>query len=229
MKTTYYIEIKDTDYISGGVYFLGILTEKQALKETERRIKELWRSNKERNFSLSFNLCTDEDTLDMVYGVSLLRGDITIYDYRTETFVKDTFQERYDRRKAKWEEEDRRINLLSKIESVAEENGWGCYHSERYGEKDSLDFEFSKYTTMGQDFNVSAIMNGYDVKTLIENVKSGADSYDPDEEAILCTGPDGHGRNGAPYRLSDIITDMEEAKQMYQELAEVLEHAFNKE
>ena len=36
-----------------------------------------------------------------------------------------------------------------------------------------------------------------------------AEYYDPDEEATYWIGEDGHGKNGAPYRISDIIKDKE--------------------
>ena len=90
MKKMYYLEICDTDYISGGIYSLSVMTEKQVLKEAERRIKELWRSNKERCYNIQFNVSLDEEALDLVYCIRLWKGDITVYDYRTEEFIKDT-------------------------------------------------------------------------------------------------------------------------------------------
>lgn len=90
MKQMYYLEICDTDYICGGIYPLGVMTEKQALKEAERRIKELWRSNKDRCYNIQFNVCLDEEAFDLVYCVRLWKGDITVYDYRSEEFIKDT-------------------------------------------------------------------------------------------------------------------------------------------
>lgn len=107
MKRMYYLEICDTDYICGGVYPLGVMTEKQALKEAERRIKELWRSNKVRCYNIQFNVSLDEEALDMVYCVRLWKGDITVYDYRTEEFVKDTAHGRIG-------------NLLDKIDDQLE-------------------------------------------------------------------------------------------------------------
>lgn len=94
MKQMYYLEICDTDYICGGIYPLGVMTEKQAIKEAERRIKELWRSNKDRCYNIQFNVCLDEEAFDLVYCVRLWKGDITVYDYRTEEFIKDTANDR---------------------------------------------------------------------------------------------------------------------------------------
>ena len=90
MKQMYYLEICDTDYICGSIYPLGVMTEKQAIKEAERRIKELWRSNKDRCYNIQFNVCLDEEAFDLVYCVRLWKGDITVYDYRSEEFIKDT-------------------------------------------------------------------------------------------------------------------------------------------
>ncbi len=97
MKRQYYLEICDSDAICGGIYPLGIMTEKQALKEAERRIKELWRSDKERYTSIRFNIGTDEDCCDMVYSIHLFKGDITIYDFAKDKIIKDTMMERINR------------------------------------------------------------------------------------------------------------------------------------
>lgn len=105
MKKMFYIEIKDTNAISGGIYPLGEMTEKQAIKEVIKRAKELWRQDKERFYTLSYNIATDEDALDMVYSVDLWRGDINVYDYRTEEFIKDTWKERYEKKKSQYEAE----------------------------------------------------------------------------------------------------------------------------
>lgn len=46
--------------------------------------------------------------------------------------------------------------------------------------------------------------------------------YDPDYEATLWVGDDSHGKNGVPYRLSDIIKDMEECKKNMRDLYQAL-------
>ena len=47
--------------------------------------------------------------------------------------------------------------------------------------------------------------------------------FDPDEEAYLWIGEDGHGRNGAPYHIRDIVADMEDAESMVLDLLAALE------
>jgi hypothetical protein len=117
MKRMYYLEICDSDKICGGVYPLGEMTEKQALKEAERRIKELWRSDKENLKRIEFNVCNDCEALDMVFSIDLMHGDITVYDYRTEEFIKDTSADRIKRQLKKIDdglaEMDRMYNALS--------------------------------------------------------------------------------------------------------------------
>ncbi len=89
MKKMYYLEICDSPQICGGVYPLGEYTEKQALKECKRRIKELWRSDKNLK-RIEFHLCEDEDAFDVIFSIELFKGDIRVYDYRTEECIEDT-------------------------------------------------------------------------------------------------------------------------------------------
>lgn len=51
------------------------------------------------------------------------------------------------------------------------------------------------------------------------------EGFDPDEEAYLWIGDDGHGRNGAPYHVRDIVADMEVAEGMVLDLLTALEEA----
>ena len=51
-------------------------------------------------------------------------------------------------------------------------------------------------------------------------------NFDPDYEAYLWIGDDGHGRNGAPYHIKDIVSDMEEAEEQIYELLQALEVEF---
>lgn len=46
---------------------------------------------------------------------------------------------------------------------------------------------------------------------------------------MLWVGPDGHGKKGAPYRLTDVVKDMEQCEQMIKNLSDALSEANNKE
>lgn len=106
--------------------------------------------------------------------------------------------------------------LIDRIAEIAEENGWSVNVEEMKtmnGEPltdGSVDLTFSQYTDAGQDFSFTAEMKEGDIYDLIQNISDYYDGYDPDEEAILWVGPDGHGKNGAPHRISDIVKDMEQ-------------------
>ena len=113
-------------------------------------------------------------------------------------------------------------DIIDKITECAEANGWHV-HTERYRDTDLWLFEFSQYTKAGQDFNFSAEMRYADPETLIKSVREYYENYDPDEEAYLWIGDDGHGKNGAPYRISDIVADMEDAESMVDTLLEAFE------
>ena len=113
-------------------------------------------------------------------------------------------------------------DIIDKITECAEANGWHV-HTERYRDTDLWLFEFSQYTKAGQDFNFSAEMRYADPETLIKSVREYYENYHPDEEAYLWIGDDGHGKNGAPYRISDIVADMEDAESMVGTLLEAFE------
>ena len=90
---------------------------------------------------------------------------------------------------------------------IAEKLGWSV-------SKDKETLELQQYTSYGQDFNFSVNRND----DYVMQVYNYYESYDPDEEALLWVDDSGHGKNGAPYRLKDIITDMEEVEGMLAEL-----------
>lgn len=101
---------------------------------------------------------------------------------------------------------------------MADNFGWRSYFSKR-GDEDNFDVEFENYTDAGQDLVVSVIVPiGFTIMQLANALREFWESYDPDEEASLWVGNDGHGTNGAPYRLSDILKDMNCAKKMIHHL-----------
>jgi hypothetical protein len=117
--------------------------------------------------------------------------------------------------------------ILERIERAAEENDWKVTHSECYRNPSDLDVEFETYTSTGQDFIVSATLRANNPSTLIEDLRSRHDGFDPDYEASLWIGPDGHWLNGAPYHIKDIVDDMKEAGEMLGDLLSAMEHEFN--
>ena len=61
---------------------------------------------------------------------------------------------------------------------------------------------------------------------MINVVENYYDNYDPYEEATIWLGSDGHGKNGAPDDLKDLIADMEECKSNVKVLLDLLKQEF---
>ena len=62
--------------------------------------------------------------------------------------------------------------------------------------------------------------------TMLRNHTWFTGGLHPDYEAYLWIGDDGHGRNGAPYHIKDIVSDMEEAEEQIYELLQAFEVEF---
>lgn len=118
--------------------------------------------------------------------------------------------------------------LIDRITEIAEEDGWSVYVEEMEDRGDMIEFTFGKYTDVGQDFSFSVEMKDGDIDSLIEDIDNYYENYDPDEEALLWVGSDGHGKKGAPYHLTDIVKDMEQCETYIGELFDLLDKS-NKE
>lgn len=117
--------------------------------------------------------------------------------------------------------------IWERIERIAAENGWNMTHSESCSNPRDLDIEFEKYTSAYQDFFVCATLRANNPSTLIEDLREHYDGFDPDEEAMLWIGPDGHGLKGAPYHIKEIVDDMIVAGGMLGDLVSAMEREFN--
>lgn len=113
-------------------------------------------------------------------------------------------------------------DTIDHIIKCAEAKGWSVYTSKN-PEAEIWQFEFSQCTKAGQDFNFSAEMKDGDPDNLIKSVRGYYDSFDPEEETYIWIGEDGHGKNGAPYHICDIVADMEDADGMVLDLLAALE------
>ena len=117
------------------------------------------------------------------------------------------------------------MNLEDVVISVAQKEGWAVT-IERKAESDIF-FEFEKITPKGQDFIFSVDTRNNSLGLLIENIFEYYQNYDPDYEAYLWIGPDGHGKNGAPYHIADIVEDMESAAEMVYQLYDALRNVYD--
>ena len=74
------------------------------------------------------------------------------------------------------------------------------------------------------NYDTSTEIEANTMQEVIEQVKEKA-GMDVDYEASLWIGSDGHGKNGAPYHIKDIVQEMEDYAEALEELAETLEAA----
>lgn len=58
-----------------------------------------------------------------------------------------------------------------------------------------------------------------DFRDLTREIFNRYEAFDPDEETALWLGPDGHGRNGAPYHIQDILDEMNQIDEELRQLA----------
>lgn len=109
------------------------------------------------------------------------------------------------------------MTTTEQIIAVATGLGWQA-STTKY--ENRVVFDFQQYTPKGQDFNVSVEMKDGDFDRFLCELENFYEGFDPDYETYLWIGNDGHGKNGAPYHIKDIVTDMEEAEKMIETLYE---------
>ena len=73
--------------------------------------------------------------------------------------------------------------------------------------------EFRKYSDLGQDFSFCI-----GSKDLIGNLDLYISDFDVSEQTYIWLDSSGHGKNGAPYEMIDVYMDMEQCKEMMEEL-----------
>lgn len=107
---------------------------------------------------------------------------------------------------------------IDKLLKIAEDENWivNCDKPNEHCPYISLEFE--SYTDIdNQDVIMSISIKNDDPEELVSEIEGYWENFDPEEEASLWI-KDGHGINGAPHSLKDIIKSMEEAKSMMRDL-----------
>lgn len=118
-------------------------------------------------------------------------------------------------------------DIINSIISCAEYIGWHV-NTYNYPTNDKVMFEFSKFTPAGHDFSFNATMQGSSLCSLTKDMEDYYEGFDPDDETYLWLDESGHGRNGAPYRMKDVLEDMEAAYNMVSDLLKELQNLADK-
>ena len=101
---------------------------------------------------------------------------------------------------------------------LAEDLGWSYNVSDTPNERGEVCVELEKYSPQGQDFIATIWFGNENEHNFVKALREYWQYFDPDEEACKWIGEDGHGKNGAPYSLRDVLDDMEDCKSMLREL-----------
>ena len=108
--------------------------------------------------------------------------------------------------------------IYDKILRIVGDTSWSA------SVEDKSYVEFSTYTTFGNDFSFAIrVGRDDDLSDIADEIKEYINGFDVDYEAYLWICDHGHGKNGAPYHIKDIVSDMEDARDSVKKLAQVFE------
>lgn len=106
---------------------------------------------------------------------------------------------------------------MNEFLEYAEEMDWR-YSASEYPDNGETCVELQRSSPQDQDFIVTIWFETGNECDFADKLEEYWRDFDPSEEAVNWVGPDGHGMNGAPYDLQDIINDMVDCKEMLREL-----------
>lgn len=107
---------------------------------------------------------------------------------------------------------------LEAIIKVAEDNGWRVDTEEQ--SNGNVELTFYQYSPAGQDFSFYITLDKDDgIRDCTQAVYEYYEAYEPEAEAMLWLDSDGHGKNGAPYHMRDLLEDMEACETMLEDLS----------
>ena len=111
---------------------------------------------------------------------------------------------------------------FEKIYEIAEREGWQvdyCYTDEKI----MVSFSFQKFSPAGRDFCfLVCVPNDEDEYVIYDSVADAIYTYfegfDVSYETYIWLDENGHGKNGAPYDMSDVYKDTESCEKMIDDL-----------
>ena len=112
---------------------------------------------------------------------------------------------------------------FEKIYEIAQSEGWQVDYSYTDEKETYIMFSFEKYSPAGRDFCFEVcVQNEDDEYSLYYNVADAIDTYwegfDVSYETYIWLDENGHGKNGAPYDMSDVYKDTESCEKMIGDL-----------
>lgn len=101
-------------------------------------------------------------------------------------------------------------NQFEKLQDVAESLGWSY-------QDNSEGIVLSKNISFGQDYSFELDTS----EDLLEQVYYRWQDFDPCSEAYRRLDETGHGKNGAPYYMGDVLKNMEKTDSELEKLYEI--------
>lgn len=99
------------------------------------------------------------------------------------------------------------LNYVEKMRSSFERENFVLTY-----DKKSMTYMFSKVSPAGQDFNFEVDI-GCDIEDFLDIVDNCYQNFDVSYETYLWLDNTGHGQNGAPYELEDVLGDIKACEQ----------------
>lgn len=94
------------------------------------------------------------------------------------------------------------LNYVEKMRSLFEKEDFTLTYN-----KESMTYMFSKTSPAGQDFSFEVDI-GCDIEDFLDIVDNYYQNFDVSYETYLWLDNTGHGKNGAPYEMEDVLEDM---------------------
>ena len=112
---------------------------------------------------------------------------------------------------------------FEKIYEIAEREGWKVDYSYTDENETMVIFSFEKYSPAGRDFYFEVyVPNDEDEYVIYDSVADAIYTYfegfDVSYETYIWLDEEGHGKNGAPYDMSDVYKDTESCEKMIDDL-----------
>ena len=112
---------------------------------------------------------------------------------------------------------------FEKICRIANSEGWTVDYSYTDEKETMVIFSFEKYSPAGRDFVFEiCVPNEDDEYNFCENVADAIytyfENFDVSYETYIWLDENGHGKNGAPYDMSDVYKDTESCEKMIDDL-----------
>lgn len=112
---------------------------------------------------------------------------------------------------------------FEKIYEIAEREGWQVDYSYTDEKEKEAIFSFQKYSPAGRDFCFEVCVPNEDDEDIFYDSVADAiytyfEGFDVSYETYIWLDENGHGKNGAPYDMSDVYKDTESCEKMIDDL-----------